>query len=427
MSKPLSRREFLAGVGGVGVAASAAYALGTVGATASASRISRVRDRQSPVTLSMWANHPEWAQQVQALVADFQKKYPYITIQITQKPGPTFPTEMTAALAAHSAPDIVGVGAGATYTSYVKGGHLHDLSGKIRVSALLPSATAAMYVDKKVYATPLFGEYTTGMFYWKPTFAKYKLEVPTTWSELRRICAILLKNGESPLQMGSADGTIPAFTWTGLMTTLQGTRTPGLVATGKAKLTDADFMSATNYLQSLVPYFSDGYASTTYVEGKNDFAEGKSVMIMGGSADYTGYKDANPDVEGRVSFFPWPHPDGHGVLAVNSGVDTLYGINTTVKSNAQIDAAIKFLNFFLTPEIGTKVANTIELPSVKGAKSKIPIQERIIEVSKNDAPEWFQYQQMGNFWTYATDHISDMFLKSVTPKQFAAACQATIK
>ena len=36
----------------------------------------------------MWTNHPEWVQQVTALVNEFEKQYPSIKVQVIPKPGP---------------------------------------------------------------------------------------------------------------------------------------------------------------------------------------------------------------------------------------------------------------------------------------------------------------------------------------------------
>jgi raffinose/stachyose/melibiose transport system substrate-binding protein len=420
----LTRREFLAGA-----ATAAGAGLLLSGPAAAAARtlpgITRVREQLAPATLTMWTNHPEWVQQVNSLVSEFERQYPTVKIQVVPKPGPSYPTLLTSALAADSAPNIFGMSAGGTYNQIAAAGHLHDLTGKINVAALLPSATAFMSVNNKIYGLPLLGEYTTGIYYWKPVLAKYKLGIPQTWEQFAKLCkTIQSKNTASALGMPSQDGIIPTFFWTGFMTSVHGPAGVSNIAEGKAKLTDPDFLAATTYLQSLVPYFAPGWASTAYVNGKADFAEGKSVLFEGGSADYTGFKNINPAVD--LGFFAFPHPAG-GVSTVNSGIDFLYGLNSNVKDPAQVAGALAFFNFFLTPKIGTQVAETIELPDTKGAHTNVPIQEEIIQQSTNDAAEWFQFPQLSNMWNYSLLHISDMLLGSITPAKFAADCQAQIK
>ena len=91
----ISRREFLAGAGvaaaaaGAGVAAAAGAGVLLPGVASASTGITRVRERGlAPATLTMWTNHPEWVQQVNALVGEFEKQYPSVTVQVTPKPGP---------------------------------------------------------------------------------------------------------------------------------------------------------------------------------------------------------------------------------------------------------------------------------------------------------------------------------------------------
>jgi len=304
---------------------------------------------------------PEWEQQVTALVNEFEKQYPSIKVQVTPKPGPNYPTLLTAALAAGSAPNIFGFQAGGQYLQIAGAGHLQNITGKINIGALLDSATSFMSIGNKVYALPLLGEYTTGIYYWKPPFAKYHLSIPQTWTEFHQRLPHASEQGHRP-RPGHAveDGIIPTFFWTGFMTTVRGPQGVSDLAEGKAKLTDADFLSATTFFQSLVPYLAPGFASTAYIEGKAAFAEGKNVLFEGGSADYTGFKNINPDVDLVFSLSrtrtAWVCPPSC------SGIDYLYGLNSNVTDPAQVAAALAFFNFFLTPKVGTQIAETIELP-----------------------------------------------------------------
>jgi raffinose/stachyose/melibiose transport system substrate-binding protein len=303
----LSRRDFLAGA----AATAGAGFLFSSQAGAAAEALPRIAGGRepalAPATLTMWTNHPEWVQQVSTIVAEFEHKYPTVKIQVTPKPGPSYPTLLTSALAADSAPNIFGMSAGGTYNTIAQAGRLHDLTGKINIGALLPSATAFMSVGKKIYGLPLLGEYTTGIYYWKPTFAKYKLGIPKTWTEFAKLCkTIQSENSAAALGMPSQDGIIPTFFWTGFMTSVHGPSGVSAIAEGKAKLTDPDFLAATTYMQSLVPYFAPGWASTAYINGKADFAEGKTILFEGGSADYTGFKNINPAVD--LGFFAFLIP-----------------------------------------------------------------------------------------------------------------------
>ncbi len=424
----LSRREFLVHAGATAAAAAGAGLLSQSPVAGSVlPSAARLRDPSlAPATVTMWTNHPEWVNQVNTLVKMFEKQNPSVKIAVTAKTSETYPALITSAIAAGSAPDIFGFLEGLQYADIANAGHLLDLTGKIDVGRLLPAAASVIYVGKKIYAMPLFGDFTTGMFYWKPVFDKFNITIPSTWSQFTNLCKTLQsKSGIPALGMPSQDGIIPTFVWTGFMSTVRGPAGVSAIIDGKAKLTDPDFLAATTYLQSLTPYFAPGYAATAYTNGKADFAEMKSVMFEGGSSDYAGFLDINPHLD--LGFFAFPHPDNMGVSAVNTGIDYLYGINSSTTNPAKVAAALAFFNFLLTPQAGAVIAATLELPETKGVAITSPIQKEVIKQSTYAAPEWFQIDQLSGMWNYALENISDMLVGSVTPKHFAAACQALIK
>lgn len=421
----MSRREFLKKAGAAGAFAGAGYASLTSPSYASA-QVKRVHESASAVSLTLWMNHPEWAVVTEKLLAEFKQQYPDISIIMTEKNGPAYPAILTAALAADSAPDMFGFDPGVAYIDAGRAGKLADLTGKVNVGALNAAAKAVVYVDNKVYGIPILGEYTTGMFYWVPTFDKYHLTPPKNWSDFTNICATLAKNGVTPLAMPSSDGILPSFFWTGLMTTVRGPSVIEDVATGKAKLTDPDLVAATKYVHSLAQYFGAGYESTAYALGKALFAEGKMAICEGGSADYTGYKVVNPSAD--VSFFAHPHPNTSGVPTVNSGTDFLYCLNANLeKDPAKLAAGVTFLNFFMTKKIGSQVAQQLEMPSINGAQVTSPVFRTIIEQSANNGVQWFEYPSLGAMWSYSLDNIAGMLVGNVTPDAFASAAQAQIK
>ena len=374
----VTRRSFLGTAGRAAGALTAASLVGVRIPEVAAQGALRTRATSTtPVTLTWWTNHPEWIKQVNKLAAIFQRAYPHIKLDITPKPGPSYATILEAALASNSAPNIFGFSAGGEYIQIAKGGHLHNLTGKVSLADLQTSATSVMFVGNKVYAVPLLGEYTIGMYYWKPVFQKYKLTPPKVWSDLTAISKTLLRNGEVPMMLPAADGQLPTFMYCNLLSTVRGPSGVTAVASGKAKLTDSDFLSAAAYIQSLAPYFNPGYLSTQNINGKAAFAEGQAVMLIGGSADYTGYKDTNPHVD--LGFFAMPHPDGRGVSTVNSGLDNLYGLNSSVTDLATIAAGLTFFDFFLSRKAQTVVANTLELPDTTGVTVQQPILEEVVK------------------------------------------------
>ena len=144
-------------------------------------------------------------------------------VQVTPKPGPSYPTLLTSALAADSAPNIFGMGAGGNYNTIAQAGHLHDLTGKINIGALLPSATAFMYIGNKVYALAAAGRVHDRHLLLEAHVCQVQAGHP---ADLERIYRAVQDDSEQEhvpgAGMPSQDGIIPTFFWTGFMTTIHG-------------------------------------------------------------------------------------------------------------------------------------------------------------------------------------------------------------
>src|SRR5204863_8168399 len=91
---------------------------------------------------------------------------------------------------------------------------------------------------------------------------------------------------------------------------------------------------------------------------------GQTAMIIGGSADYTGYKQVNPKVD--VAVFGFPSPSGKSHITV-TGIELSYAVNA--KSSNQ-DAAGTFVAWLGSKTAQQRVANTIALPIARGVVPK---------------------------------------------------------
>lgn len=415
----LDRRRFMAGAGQLAVGATAASLLAACGSGSTA----KSPGGSGSQTVTLWFDHPEWASVFQDLVSGFQKQNPGVTIAVTQKSASIYSTALTAALATGSAPDMMSLAAGGTYASVAKAGHIRDLTGQLNLSSLNYAAAAVTNVGSKVYGAPILGEYTIGIFYWLPTFAQYHLQPPTTWAEFTTVCETLLKHGVVPFQVPSQDGILPTFLWTTLLTTVRGASAIPQIAAGQVKITEPDYQAATDYFKSLTKYLSPGFASVALAAGQALFAENKAAMCIGGSADYTGFKQTNPGV--KLGFFAVPAPPGRQP-AVTSGVDSIFAINSTT-TKAQAAAGVKFLNYFLTPAVQAQIAEKLELPSVKGVTTSDPMFKLIISQSGNNGPVWFEPIQLSPMWNYSQQNIAKMLTGEISTTAFNQAAQKAIQ
>jgi ABC-type glycerol-3-phosphate transport system substrate-binding protein len=374
------------------------------------------------VTLTFWHNHPEWKARVQKILDKFQAENPGIVIQLEEIPGPDYTAKMNTALAAGEAPDIIELRPGPEVRAAAEAGYIVDLTGKVDMRNVTQSGVDAAQIDGKTWAVPMLGEYTVGLYYHKDIFAANNLTPPKTADELLKLCPVLKAKGIAAMIAPSQDGVIPSFLYALAASSILGPDGLAAVRRGERKLTDPDVLKAAKFLQDLYPCFEDGAIGTAYVEGKALFALGKGAMMEGGSADYAGFSETNPKV--NLGVVPFPALAG-GKGSTVTGMEGVFAINSQTKDK---DAAIKFLNWMLGDEPAQMVVDTITLTTNKNVKpSNNETMKEMVEASKvNDVRVWYEYPEVGDIFTVAGKNSQALFLKEMTPEEFAAALQATV-
>ncbi len=415
----LSRRQFLQQVAGLG--AVVALAACAAPAPIADQPSSAASGSASQAELTMWGNHPEWKDRVLAILKEFETANPTIKVTFDPKPGDTYQTALNTALAAGEAPDLIGLFPGPALTDAAKAEQIVELTDKVDAKRLTPTAQEASKVSDKVYAIPIVGAYTVGLFYQKSIFAKHSLTPPKTWDELLSVAKTLKENGETPMIMPSKDGIIPFFFYIHAACSVFGPEGYAKLRKGQIKLTDDNVEAAMELTRQMADYFQEGHLSTSYVEGKALFARERGAMIIGGSADYSGYREVNPNVD--VSVVAFPSPAG-GFPSTTSGMELVYGVNS--KSNAQ-DAGFTLLNWFMSDKAGQMVADNITLSTVQGiVPSNNPVLAEMVKASVNDVRVWYEVPATAKVFDLFTSQGQKLYTDEVKPADFAKLAQDSI-
>ena len=249
-----------------------------------------------------------------------------------------------------------------------------DLTGKIDISGLTDPARGQVEVDGKVYGTPL-ASYTVGIAYQKPIFAEHGLEPPTTWQELKDVAQALQDAGETPIVLGAKDWVHPYFMYIGFSSSVLGPEGFEQLRAGERKLTDPDVVEAAQLLLDLQPFYQSGFQATDYVTAKAIFANAQGAMQVAGTADFSGYREVNPEAD--LGFIAWPGPEA-GKYATNTGMELLYTVSRFSSPEAQ-EAATKLVNWLATLEAQQMVSDLIALPVHKEiTDSSDPIRQETV-------------------------------------------------
>lgn len=373
-------------------------------------------------TLTMWGNHPEWKDRVAPIIAAFEAEHPNIKIELDMKPTDQYAVALNTALAGGDAPDLIGFYPGPALAEAANAGQILDLTGKVDIDRLTPSGQAASMVGNKVYGVPAMGTYTVGLFYHKQMFEDNGLKPPTTWEELVDVCEKLQAAGITPMIMPAKDAVIPFFFYTMAVDSILGPEGYEALMKGEVKLTDENLLKATQLLKDMTQYFQEGFLSTSYTEGKALFAREQGAMLIGGSADYSGYQEVNPEVNlGVVAF---PSPAGEGAPATTSGMELIHAANSQTKHPEE---AATFLNWFTTDKAGQMVADSITLTTVKGiVPTDNPVLAEMVRAAVSDVRVWYEIPATGAVLDIFGTHGQKLLTGDMSVEEFAQLVQDSI-
>lgn len=410
----LTRRRALQTGGGLAAAAIAGQRFSIMSAFA-----------QDNVNVTIWGNHPEWTQPMQEIIDAFQAAVPGVTVELTEQNGPDYFTLLQTAVTGGQPSDIIGLGEGEIISKWLPSGDppFIDLTGKVDVSGLTDAARSQVEVDGKVYACPL-AAYTVGVAINNTVMAKYSQTPPTTWEELAAVAKTVKEGGDSGIVLGGKDWVHTYFMYTGLVSSIVGFDGVQMLRTGELKLTDPEPMQALQLLVDLKPYYNDGFEATDYTTSKAIFANGLGAMMVAGTADYTGYREVNPDAD--LGFIAWPGPTADK-KATTTGFELLYGASKFASPEKQ-EAAAKFVNWLATVEAQQLVSDKIALPINKNVTSSTdPIRQATVTAAAGgDVPVWYDLPEFNGIVGWLQTNFGSLWSGSVTPAEFAAQVQEQI-
>jgi raffinose/stachyose/melibiose transport system substrate-binding protein len=319
---------------------------------------------------------------------------------------------------------VLGELEGSIITQVRAGGELPfvDLTGKVDVSGLTDPARGQVEVDGKVYGTPL-ASYTVGLAYQKAIFAENGVTPPTTWQELRDVARTLKDAGVTPIVLGAKDGVHPYFMYIGLVSSVLGPEGFEGLRRGERSLTDPDLVEASQLLLDLQEFYQPGFQATDYVTAKAIFANGQGAMEVAGTADFTGYRQVNPEAD--LGFMAWPGPEA-GKYATTTGMELLYTVSRFAAPEKQ-DAATQLVAWLATVEAQQLVSDLIALPVHEGVgESSDPIRQETVAARGQDVTVWYDLPETAKTFDTASLAQGGLWTGRLSAQQFAEEMQASI-
>ena len=206
----------------------------------------------------------------------------------------------------------------------------------------------------------------------------------------------------------------------GLVSSVLGPEGFDQLRAGERKLTDPDVVEAAQLLLDLQPFYQAGFQATDYVTAKAIFANGQGAMQVAGTADFSGYREVNPEAD--LGFIAWPGPEA-GKYATNTGMELLYTVSRFASPEAQ-EAATKLVNWLATLEAQQMVSDLIALPVHKEiTESSDPIRQETVQARGQDVIVWYDLPETNATVTVAQTEQGGLWTGRLTAQQFAEAMQ----
>ncbi|MFD1676262.1 ABC transporter substrate-binding protein [Alicyclobacillus fodiniaquatilis] len=321
------------------------------------------------VTLEFLQNKPEVVNQWNQMIQKFEKQNP--NIQIKQINPPNTDTVLQSDLAKGSVPDIIAMGADATFIQMANNGVFKDLSGTPEVGKV-SSAYLKMLEGEVGKSTPYALPYTVNavpIIYNVTLFNKYHLKVPTTWNQLMSEAQQIKAAGGTPFYNGFKDAWTIAPIWNALAVNTEGPNFIKDLKAGKTTFSKSD-VTAAQRLQQFVSYGNSNQFGVDYNDVNPDFANGKSVFYANGIWTLPVIRQANPKI--KLGTFVVPATNDPSQTKMVSGVDSLLAVSNSGNSAKQA-AAMKFIDFLLQNKTASQYASVAGLFSaVTGVKNTDP-------------------------------------------------------
>ena len=389
--------------------------------------------------MHLWPDGVSAAQSkvVNDIIEQYQSENSNVTIDVEVLDNEQYKNKLQVLSTSNSLPDVGVTWAAGFLQPYVEGNlfaPVDDLLADGLGEQFVAGTTDAFQIDGKTYGLPL--EFNISPIYYnKEIFAKYNLEVPTTYEEFLNVVDTLVDNGVAPIALGNKDRWTGSLWYMYLAERIAGQEVLSKALAGEEPYTQESLNKAASEIQNLVNRnaFNKGFNGLSNDEGKADFYNEKAAMYLMGTwelGNFTTNPDVSDEFKQKVGFFKFPTvSDGAG--DINSwvggpGVGLFVAENSPVKEEAK-----KFVSYFVEKWGEKAVTDAGVIPATKVDTSSVELPalytELFDEMSKASSITLYADVQLeAKTAEVHLNQIQALFGNAVTPEQFSEAHEQAI-
>ncbi len=265
---------------------------------------------EGDVTIEFFQMKNEGSDYYAAIIEEFQKEYPNITVEHTNVPNAE--TVLLTRLSSGNVPDVfTHWSLSPSFRGLVDAGFVMDITDSKTLDNVDPAILEASLIDKKAYSVPMSLN-MLGIYYNKDIFEEAGItKLPSTMDELYAICEILLGKGITPFVFADKDvWTVSQFVDRGSVAMLENpVQLFEDIASKKVIASNSpELRKMGETIVRMRSYGQEDSMGTGYVQAISDFASGNAAMFFSGTFAYPEIVKSNADV--NCEMFPLPSIGG---------------------------------------------------------------------------------------------------------------------
>jgi raffinose/stachyose/melibiose transport system substrate-binding protein len=400
-------------------------------------------DTSKKVTITMWdtENSPGPSKAEDALIKQFEAKYPNVTVKRTVKNFDDYVATIKLAASSSNAPDVFQGNEGSIDQALVKAGLIvpFDSLAKSYGWDTRFGSSAALNPLRWTSDGTTWGSGTLwgiaqkaevlGAFYNKPTLARLGLQPPKTFADFETSLAKAKAAGVPPIMVGNLDRYPLGHVFMVLQARFEDPKAIADWTYGRpgASFDTPGTRKAAGILQQWAQkgYFENGFNGVSQDNAGARFGKGEGLYFITGP--WMNQTFAGP-LGDKVGFLPLPSVDGSPGAPTTGSLSLPWHVSA---KSAHQDVAAAFVDFITNQNAANIIIGNGDLPAAAPAGSPIDPASSLASISA----AWQEKSQAGTLTPYldwATPTMGDTLFGGLqqlsegkmTPAQFTQAVQA---
>lgn len=327
-----------------------------------------------PVTLEFFTVKEETKPIFDHLIAEFEKKYPYINVE--QVIAPYGMSALKTRIAQGYPPDLfISYPLEQDYNNRALKGYMLDLTDEMFIDRIQPTIQQRYTVNGRMYGVA-FTQNAVGVLYNKEDFSDLGLTVPSTWDKWISVMDALKQAGKQPLIMPNKEADQTSIVTLNFVANVF---SPSYWKNIPSMVNDPRWKEINRKTEVLLSYTNAESFNMGYSEANESFAAEEGTMYIMGNWVLPVIEKLNPSLQ--YGIFPVPVSNDIEQNDILGGVD----IGISISSETKYPVEAKLFLAFLTEEKNAQSLSVYEgsINTIMGVQKtkKIlkPLEEKVID------------------------------------------------